>query len=88
MLVEELSRLSPEFAAMWLDYDIRTYGKGKKFIQPANAGLIALEYSTFAVDGQPDLGTVIYTPATPADAEQVRSLIARQTKNVRGKVWA
>jgi len=86
MLVEELRRLSPEFAAMWLDYDVRMYGEGKKFIQHANAGLIALEYSTFAIDGQPDLGMVIYTPATPADADQVRSLIARRTKNVRGVV--
>jgi hypothetical protein len=37
--------------------------------------LIALEYSAFAVDGRPDLSMVIYNPATPADAERVRSLI-------------
>jgi hypothetical protein len=36
----------------------------------------ALAYSSFAVVGQPDLGMVICTPATPADADQVRSLIA------------
>jgi hypothetical protein len=40
------------------------------------AGLIALEYSAFAVDGRPDLGMVIYNPATPADAERIRSLLA------------
>ena len=39
------------------------------------AGLIALEYSAFAVDGRPDLGFVIYNPATPADAERIRSLV-------------
>jgi len=39
------------------------------------ARLIALEYSAFAVDGRPDLGFVIYNPATPADAERIRSLV-------------
>ena len=37
--------------------------------------MIALEYSTFAVDGRPDLSLVIYNPATPADAEKIRSLV-------------
>ena len=78
-LIEDLSRLSPEFAAMWLDHDVRNYGGGTKFIQPAHAaGPLALEYSAFAVDGQPGLGMVIYTPATPEDAAQVRALIARR----------
>ena len=39
------------------------------------AGLLALEYSAFAVDGRPDLGMVVYNPATPADAEKIRKLI-------------
>ena len=28
-LVDELSRLSPEFAAMWRDNDVRTYGRAQ-----------------------------------------------------------
>ncbi len=36
---------------------------------------IALEYSTFAVDGRPDLSLVIYNPATPTDAEKIRALV-------------
>jgi len=39
------------------------------------AGLIALEHSSFAVDGRPDLSMVIYNPATPQDAGRIRSLI-------------
>jgi hypothetical protein len=35
----------------------------------------SLEYSAFAVDGRPDLSMVIYNPATPADADRIRSLI-------------
>jgi transcriptional regulator with XRE-family HTH domain len=74
-LVDELSRLSPDFAAMWRDNDVRTYGEGTKFIKHPRAGLLALEYSAFAVDGRPDLGMVVYAPATPADAARIRSLL-------------
>jgi transcriptional regulator with XRE-family HTH domain len=76
-LVEELSRMSPEFDALWRDNDVTTYGEGTKYVRHPHAGLIALEYSAFAVDGRPDLGLVIYTPATPADTNRIRSLIAR-----------
>ncbi len=75
-LVEDLSRQSPEFAAMWREHDVRTYGEGTKLIHSAQGGPLALEYSSFVVDGQPGLGVVIYTPATPVDAERIRSLIA------------
>jgi transcriptional regulator with XRE-family HTH domain len=74
-LVEELCRVSPEFASMWRDHDVRSYGEGTKQLRHPKAGLIALEYSAFAVDGRPDLGMLIYNPATPADAERIRSLL-------------
>jgi transcriptional regulator with XRE-family HTH domain len=74
-LVAELSRLSPEFEAMWRDNDVRSYGEGVKNLRHPVLGPMAFEYSAFAVDGRPDLGMVIYNPATPADAERVRSLL-------------
>jgi transcriptional regulator with XRE-family HTH domain len=77
-LVDELSHASAEFAAMWRDNDVRTYGEGTKHVRHPKAGLIGLEYSAFAVDGRPDLGMVIYSPATPADAARVRSLLKPQ----------
>ena len=78
-LVDELCRLSPEFAAMWLDNDVRTtYGEAAKQVRHPLAGLIGLEYSAFAVDGRPDLGMVIYNPATPADADRIRTLVKRK----------
>src|SRR5271155_2657968 len=70
-LVEELCRLSPEFRAMWRDNDVRSHGEGVKHIRHPVLGLIAFEYSAFAVDGRPDLSMVIYNPATPADADNV-----------------
>jgi len=74
-LVNELCRLSPEFAAMWRDNDIRTHGERVKHIRHPIAGEIAFEYSAFAVDGRPDLSLVLYNPATPADADKIGSLI-------------
>ena len=73
-LVDELCRLSPEFKAMWRDNDVRSHGEGVKRIRHPILGLVAFEYSAFAVDGRPDLNMVVYNPATRADAEKIRSL--------------
>ncbi len=75
-LVDDLSRESPEFAALWADNDVRSYGGGTKKLNHPVAGPLAMEFSTFAVDGRPDLSLVVYNPATSADAEKVRALIA------------
>jgi hypothetical protein len=75
-LVEELSRTSPEFAALWRDNDVPTHGDGLKRIHHPEAGLLELEFSSFSVDGRPDLAMIVYNPATPADAERMRTLIA------------
>jgi transcriptional regulator with XRE-family HTH domain len=77
-LVDELSRTSPEFAAMWSSHDVRSYGEGTKQLRHSGVGMIGMEYSSFAVDGRPDLSMVIYNPATPADAAKVRLLIKSQ----------
>lgn len=75
-LVDELSRLSAEFEAIWSQNDVRsTYGEVAKEIRHPLAGLISLEYSAFAVDGRPDLDLVIFNPATTADADRIRSLL-------------
>ena len=74
-LVDELCRLSPEFKAMWLDNDVRGHGEAVKHIRHPVIGRVAFEYSAFAIDGRPDLSMIVYNPATPADAENIRSLI-------------
>ncbi|MBN8923248.1 MAG: transcriptional regulator [Rhodanobacter sp. 68-29] len=80
-LIAELERHSPEFAAMWRDSDVGHFGGGRKLFTHPQAGEIALEYSSFSVDGRPDLGMVVYNPATPADAARVLELIrARESR--------
>lgn len=74
-LVDELSAKSPEFAAMWRDNEVSDHGEGTKHLKHPVHGPIGLEYSSFAVDGRPDLALVIYNPATPKDAELVRRLV-------------
>src|SRR5580700_745406 len=75
-LVDELCRLSPEFRTMWRDNDVRgTHGEAVKHIRHPVLGPLAFEYSAFSVDGRTDLSMVVYNPATPADAEKIRSQV-------------
>lgn len=79
-LVEELSRLSPEFAALWQDHDVTLHSEGTKRIIHPEAGLINLEFSSFAVEGRPELGMIVYNPATPEDAAKVNALVKAKEK--------
>jgi transcriptional regulator with XRE-family HTH domain len=79
-LVDELCRLSPEFEALWRENDVGVHGEGVKQLRHPVLGPIALEYSAFAVDGRPDLSMVVYNPATSADADLIRSLVAPQSE--------
>jgi transcriptional regulator with XRE-family HTH domain len=76
-LVDELCQMSPDFAALWQDHDVRTYGEGVKRLKHPVLGPLGLEYSSFHVDGRPDLAMIVYNPATPDDAERIRALIER-----------
>ena len=75
-LVDELSRTSSEFDVLWRDNEIVAHGEGLKRIRHPKAGLLQLEFSAFAVDGRPELGMVVYNPASQADADRIRKLIA------------
>jgi transcriptional regulator with XRE-family HTH domain len=75
-LVDELSRLSPEFRAMWRENEVPGgHTDTVKRIRHPVLGPISFEYSAFAVDGRTDLSMIVYIPATPADAERIASLI-------------
>ncbi len=76
VLVDELSRTSPEFDRLWRDNEVATKHEGIKRIHHPGVGLLELEFSGFAIDGRPELGMVIYHPASSRDADLVRSLIA------------
>jgi transcriptional regulator with XRE-family HTH domain len=75
-LVEELSRTSPEFDALWRSSDLVGHaGDGLKRLRHPILGPIELEFSTFAVEGRPELNLMIYNPATPEVAATVRAAV-------------
>ncbi|GGP26884.1 helix-turn-helix transcriptional regulator [Silvimonas amylolytica] len=76
-LVADMIAISPDFASMWHRNEVRTHGEGTKHIMHPVVGLLTLDYSAFAVDGQPDLSMIVYNPASPEDIERVRVLIGR-----------
>ena len=61
---------------MWRDNDVQTHGDGVKHLRHPQVGLLALEYSAFAVDGRPDLSLIVYNPATSADQGLIETLVA------------
>lgn len=74
-LVNELCRLSPEFAAMWRDNDVQgAHGDGVKRMRHPVLGPLTFEYSAFAIDGRTDLTMVVYNPVEPEDLERIRAL--------------
>lgn len=75
VLVEEISRLSPEFDALWRSNDVVAHGEGVKRLHHPHLGLLELEFSAFAVDGRPELGMIVYNPATSEAAERMRAFI-------------
>ncbi|HEX7642703.1 MAG TPA: helix-turn-helix transcriptional regulator [Burkholderiaceae bacterium] len=74
-LIDELSRTSPEFDALWRENDIVSHGGGLKTFQHPVVGVLSMEYSSFAVDGRPDLTLVIYQPASEEDTRRVKQLL-------------
>ncbi len=78
--VEELSRISPEFDALWRDNDVRAYGEGAKTLHHPVMGTIDFEYSSFAVDGRPDLSMVVYNPAKAEDARRLAAFLKVREK--------
>ncbi len=74
-LVDELRDRSPEFAAMWREKNVQSFEGIVKRLHHPVLGLIALEYSSFAVEGRPDLSMIVWNPATARDRQTLQSLV-------------
>ncbi|WP_172372792.1 helix-turn-helix transcriptional regulator [Mesorhizobium sp. NZP2234] len=73
-LVDELCNGSPEFATLWRENDVLAHGDGTKRLKHPELGDIELEYSSFAVDGRPDLNLTVYNPIDSKIADRIRAL--------------
>lgn len=75
-LIEEISATSEEFRTLWAEPDLYAHGEGVKQIVHPAVGLLTLDYSSFAVDGYPDLSMVVFNPSTEEDRAKIRTLVA------------
>jgi transcriptional regulator with XRE-family HTH domain len=75
MLVEDLCRLSPDFAAMWRENDVHGHVEGTKTIKHPVLGMLSFEHSAFAVDGRSDLSMIVYNPIAPEDLARIERII-------------
>jgi len=76
-IVDELSRQSPEFDAMWRENEVHGHGgDGTKLLRHPVLGPLRFELSAFAVDGRRDLSMIVYNPVSAGDAERIAALIA------------
>lgn len=76
-LVDDLGSISADFALLWRQNDVNAIGEGTKRMRHPVAGPLALDYSSFLVDGQPGLRMMVYCPATAVDASRIGALLQR-----------
>jgi transcriptional regulator with XRE-family HTH domain len=74
-LVDELCGASTDFAALWQAHDVQAYSEGSKRLRHPQAGTLTLEYSSFTVEGRPDLGMVVFNPASAQDQARLRAVL-------------
>ena len=78
-LIDELKGKSADFADIWEGRDVGSLGVGRKVLDFDDVGRVLLDYSAFAIEGQPELGVIVYNPATDDDRRAVRELITRRS---------
>ncbi|EYC52675.1 XRE family transcriptional regulator [Hylemonella gracilis str. Niagara R] len=76
-LVDELCGASADFAALWQAHDVHVQGEGSKRLRHPQVGTLSLEYSSFSVEGRPDLGMVVFNPVGAQDQARLRALLDR-----------
>jgi len=75
-LIDELSSVSAEFKALWADTEVVGMSEGVKRLRHPIAGIVNLEFSSFSVEGRPELGMVVFNPAKPDDVRRVQTLLS------------
>ncbi|QRZ77994.1 MmyB family transcriptional regulator, partial [Klebsiella quasipneumoniae] len=74
-LIAELSQQSVEFARFWQSHDVAGHGEGYKRIHHPQMGPLDLEFTSFAVEGRPDLSLLVFNPATTESQRKIHGLL-------------
>lgn len=77
-LVAELAATNADFRRLWAQTHLLSQWVGRKVIDHPEIGELALDYSSFAVDGSSGMSLVVFTPSTPGQAAAVAELIDRK----------
>jgi hypothetical protein len=77
-LVAELEAVSPDFRRLWAENEVRSHGVGRKQFRHPDLGSLNLEITGFSVEAAEGLTMLVFSPASPADAEVLADLIARR----------
>ncbi len=79
-IAAELQATSADFRRLWAENEVRSHWFGLKRFQHPVAGPLTLEYSTFSVDGGDGLSMIVFTPASPADAQAIAALLSDRSR--------
>ncbi|EPY1555601.1 helix-turn-helix transcriptional regulator [Klebsiella quasipneumoniae] len=74
-LIAELSQQSVEFARFWQSHDVAGHGESYKRIHHPQMGPLDLEFTSFAVEGRPDLSLLVFNPATTESQRKIHGLL-------------
>jgi transcriptional regulator with XRE-family HTH domain len=75
-LIAELLETSSEFRRLWAENEVRSQGFGMKRFMGPDGQALALETSSFPVEGADGLTMIVFTPLTEADLRFVADRIA------------
>ena len=75
-MVDELSRFSPAFKAIWQDNAVSKVSHTAKDMRHPSLGKMSFDVSNFAVDGRQDLTMMVFMPATEEMAERIMRMVA------------
>ena len=79
-MVDELSRSSPSFKAMWHENEVSDSGHAMKELRHPSLGTISFEVSIFGVDGRQDLTMMVFLPANTDVARRIERLLEEQER--------
>lgn len=83
-LVAELCAQSADFARLWRSNDVAGHGEGLKRLNHPQIGTIDLEFSTFSVEGRPELTMMVFNPATDESRMKIERWITQNRTHREG----
>ncbi|MFJ4656354.1 helix-turn-helix transcriptional regulator [Nocardia sp. NPDC088792] len=83
-VITELHSESPEFAAWWDDHTVQDRSHGTKRINHPEAGHLTVYYDTLTSPDGSDHSIVVLTPADPASAATLGTILATHANHLGG----